>query len=610
MKHTIYAIGISSMLLGSCLLGACGDDDLDFTQPSVGGVTLQSFGPCPLTRGGSMEVIGLHLEKVEKVLFPKGVERTADVKEYAEAKFTVTDGRKMTVTVPDEAIPGKLRLVVGQDTLTSKSSISFEEEVRIDAVETDGDELRAGDLITIRGEYVWNIVSATFADNVEVPAEAFVKNTRYEVQVAVPMAAVSGQVTVYDGNANEVQTVLMERLNLRQAVIERVSNEQPELGEEITLYGRDLDLIGCAHFPFVDSVQVMVNASGSELTCRVPATTVPGEVTLAQYSGKGVTVALSPLMIEVSDINPKEDLNAGDRVTISGTRLDKVRYILLPGDLALAADEYDGSATQISFTVPEGMGDGKVTLVQHENYRIETEKIAMHHEGAELPVWSGSFKISGWNGFTDLSWGGDGGVWETLKAGQTLSIYFKPNDDADYYQLRVAKGAGWSPLSGTDDVISLTADDTVVRINLTDAVINELVNEGGLVLTGHGVTITSITVSIPENIVWSGNWRCDAWQGNQELAWGGYDWSALQSGQKIVFTIDTADFVSSGWGCISPRMGQDWANLSVSQIDFVPSEAEQTVEFAPTDADIADLQNKGGLVITGQNYVLKKVSIK
>lgn len=143
MKHTIYAIGISSMLLGTCLLGACGDDDLDFTQPSVGGVTLQSFGPCPLTRGGSMEVIGLHLEKVGKVLFPKGVERTADAKEYAEAKFTVTDGRKMTVTVPDEAIPGKLRLVVGQDTLTSKSSISFEEEVRIDAVETDGDELRA-----------------------------------------------------------------------------------------------------------------------------------------------------------------------------------------------------------------------------------------------------------------------------------------------------------------------------------------------------------------------------------------------------------------------------------------------------------------------------------
>lgn len=35
MKHTIYAIGISSMLLGTCLLGACGDDDLDFTQPSV-----------------------------------------------------------------------------------------------------------------------------------------------------------------------------------------------------------------------------------------------------------------------------------------------------------------------------------------------------------------------------------------------------------------------------------------------------------------------------------------------------------------------------------------------------------------------------------------------
>ena len=604
---------MSSLLLASGLfVAACGDDDLDNMQTSVNGVTLKLFGPCPLTRGESMEVIGVNLGKVSKVLFPKGNQRLYDTKTYEEAQFSLNTDGKLSVTVPDEVVPGKLRLVVGSDTIVSNSFVSFKEEGVIKNVELSSTDVRAGDIITVKGEYVWNMIYATFADNVVVYAEDFLKNTRNEIQIAVPAAAVSGEVTYYDGNANEIQQPLIEDLQIRQATVERLSNESPELGEEITIFGKDLDLVGCANFPFVDSVKVVVNEAGTELKCIVPSKTTPGDINLAQYSGKKISVPYTPLMIEVSGVTPKEDLKAGDRVTITGTRLDKVQYILLPGDLALASDEFSGSATQITFTVPEGMADGEVKVVQHENYSLVTEKIALHHEGAELTIWSGKKVIGNWDVTMDaLSWSGGAELWPTVQPGQVMSIYVTVNEGVNDAKIRVGNGS-WVALPGTSDLNDLVPGDNVIRITLTEAMINELVNNGGLVLCGAYFTVTSVTLSLLETVIWRGSWNCSGgtWAGNQDLAYGAYDWSTFQEGQKIVFTFDSAD-PTTGWGCISPRMGgNSWANLSVSQINFTPSAEEQSIEFIPTADDIAHLQNDDGLVITGDGFILKKVSIK
>ena len=559
-----------------------------------------------------MEVIGVNLGKVSKVLFPKGNQRLYDTKTYEEAQFSLNTDGKLSVTVPDEVVPGKLRLVVGSDTIVSNSFVSFKEEGVIKNVELSSTDVRAGDIITVKGEYVWNMIYATFADNVVVYAEDFLKNTRNEIQIAVPAAAVSGEVTYYDGNANEIQQPLIEDLQIRQATVERLSNESPELGEEITIFGKDLDLVGCANFPFVDSVKVVVNEAGTELKCIVPSKTTPGDINLAQYSGKKISVPYTPLMIEVSGVTPKEDLKAGDRVTITGTRLDKVQYILLPGDLALASDEFSGSATQITFTVPEGMADGEVKVVQHENYSLVTEKIAMHHEGAELTIWSGKKVIGNWDVTMDaLSWSGGAELWPTVQPGQVMSIYVTVNEGVNDAKIRVGNGS-WVALPGTSDLNDLVPGDNVIRITLTEAMINELVNNGGLVLCGAYFTVTSVTLSLLETVIWRGSWNCSGgtWAGNQDLAYGAYDWSTFQEGQKIVFTFDSAD-PTTGWGCISPRMGgNSWANLSVSQINFTPSAEEQSIEFIPTADDIAHLQNDDGLVITGDGFILKKVSIK
>ena len=550
LKYRFSTILMSSLLLASGLfVAACGDDDLDNMQTSVNGVTLKSFGPCPLTRGESMEVIGVNLGKVSKVLFPKGNQRLYDTKTYEEAQFSLNTDGKLSVTVPDEVVPGKLRLVVGSDTIVSNSFVSFKEEGVIKNVELSSTDVRAGDIITVKGEYVWNMIYATFADNVVVYAEDFLKNTRNEIQIAVPAAAVSGEVTYYDGNANEIQRPLIEDLQIRQATVERLSNESPELGEEITIFGKDLDLVGCANFPFVDSVNVVVNEAGTELKCIVPSKTTPGDINLAQYSGKKISVPYTPLMIEVSGVTPKEDLKAGDRVTITGTRLDKVQYILLPGDLALASDEFSGSATQITFTVPEGMADGEVKVVQHENYSLVTEKIAMHHEGAELTIWSGKKVIGNWDVTMDaLSWSGGAELWPTVQPGQVMSIYVTVNEGVNDAKIRVGNGS-WAALPGTSDLNDLVPGDNVIRITLTEAMINELVNNGGLVLFGAYFTVTSVTLSLLETVIWRGSWNCSGgtWAGNQDLAYGAYDWSTFQEGQKIVFTFDTAD-PTTGWG--------------------------------------------------------------
>lgn len=106
LKYRFSTILMSSLLLASGLfVAACGDDDLDNMQTSVNGVTLKSFGPCPLTRGESMEVIGVNLGKVSKVLFPKGNQRLYDTKTYEEAQFSLNTDGKLSVTVPDEVVP-------------------------------------------------------------------------------------------------------------------------------------------------------------------------------------------------------------------------------------------------------------------------------------------------------------------------------------------------------------------------------------------------------------------------------------------------------------------------------------------------------------------------
>ncbi len=589
---------------------SCSEDDLDTNQYSKSGVNILGFGPMPVTRGETMRLTGTQLNNVKEVLFPEGNQKLTPATTYISAEFKVQNAEEMTVTIPDQCVPGQLRLVTNSgDTVVSASNITFAEEIKVTSFTPS--PVHPGNIVTIKGEYVWNIGQVVFFDHVAVDAADFVKNTRNEIQVRVPMEAKSGEVAYNDGSDGADNTV-MGSLSVDAAKVTGVSNANPEFGELITITGENLDLVTSIDFPAVPDVafaQPMDPSDGKSIQVTVPANTVSGTVTLNSASGLTTSIDITVPLATVSSTDPVKDVKAGQTITIKGSKLDRITQLVLPAiEAPLQKGEFTQSATQISFVVPEGMGDGKVILVQHENYSVESDKISMYSEAPETTIWAGNFYIGNWNaGMQELAWGGYD--WSTAKAGQVLTVYLKPDMSEGWSQIRVGNGS-WAALPGTADVNPLTAEDTKFSVTLTQAMIDEMVANGGLVICGAFFTITKITLSILENTIWSGSFALGGWAaGMQELAWGGYDWSTVAAGTtlKLYYEVDPSV------GYINIRFGNgSWAALPSTQGwgpdgNASPDPSETSIKTVLTDADMEQLRNAGGLVICGAGIICKKI---
>ena len=586
---------------------SCSEDDLDTNQYSKSGVNILGFGPMPITRGETMRLTGTQLNNVKEVLFPEGNQKLTPATTYISAEFKVQNAQEMTVTIPDQCVPGQLRLVTNSgDTIVSASKITFAEEIKVNSFSPAS--IHPGNIVSIKGEYVWNIGQVVFFDHVTVDAADFVKNTRNEIQVRVPMEAKTGEVAYNDGSDGAENTV-MGNLSVDAAKATGVSNANPEFSELITITGENLDLVSSIDFPAVPDVAFTAAGDGKSIQVTVPANTVSGTVTLNSASGLTTTVDITVPLATVSSTDPVKDVKAGQTITIKGTQLDRITQLVLPAiEAPLQKGEFAQSATQISFVVPEGMGDGKVILVQHENYSIESDKISMYSEAPETTIWAGNFYIGNWNaGMQDLAWGGYD--WSTAKAGQVLTVYLKPDMSEGWSQIRVGNGS-WAALPGTADVNPLTAEDTKFSVTLTQAMIDEMVANGGLVICGAFFTITKITLSILENTIWSGSFALGSWAaGMQDLAWGGYDWSTVAAGTTVKLYYE----VDSSVGYINIRFGNgSWAALPSTQGwgpdgNASPDPSETSIKTVLTDADMEQLRTAGGLVICGAGIICKKV---
>ena len=369
---------------------SCSSDDLDTNQYNKSGVNILAFGPMPITRGATMRVTGTQLNNVKEVLFPEGNQKLTPATTYINGEFSLQNSEEMTVTIPDQCVPGKLRLVTNSgETIVSASNITFAEEIKVSSISPN--PVHPGDIVTIKGEYVWNIGQVVFFDHVVVNAEDFVKNTRTEIQVRVPMEAKTGDVAYNDGSDGAENTVITN-LTVDAAIATGVSNAKPEFGETITITGENLDLVSSVDFPSVEDVDFNTAEDGKSITVQVPANTVSGSIVLTSYSGLTTTVDFTVPLATVSSTDPVKDVKAGQTITIKGNNLNRIVELLLPAiDEPLVKGDFTQSATQISFVVPEGMGDGKVILIQHENYSVESDKISMYSEAPEYSIWTGKF---------------------------------------------------------------------------------------------------------------------------------------------------------------------------------------------------------------------------
>ena len=605
--NKIYKLFALSMvaLVGLSLTG-CSEDDLDTNPYNKSGVNIVAFGPSPILRTQEIRITGTNLESVSQVAFP-GEGATVD-----KAAFNKVDAQNIYVNVPDESVPGKIKLIVGGEAVaTSVTPITFEEPISISSISpTTG--LSAGDEVTVKGDYVYNIYQAIFTSGVTgaaVEAEDFTYVSRREIRFRVPLAAESGVITFNDGAdwTYESETPL----EILSATFTGLSTSTPDFGQQIQINGTNLHTVETIMFPGGVTSEFTVSDDHKTITTTIPAETKSGAITMVLYSGASITTdEYTVPTIAITSVSKDKDIKVGDVITITGENFDRIETVTLPGYGILADDEYAISGNTLTFTVPEGMSDGNLELYQNSFITV-TQKLMMYSEAPETVIWAGNFEIGSWNaGMQDLAWGGFD--WSTVKPGQVLTIYLKPNWVEGWSQIRVGNGS-WAALPGTADVNPLAEEDTKFTVTLTQAMIDEMVANGGLVICGAWFTITKITLSVLEETIWSGNFALGSWAaGLGDLSWGGYDWSKVSAGTtlKLYYEVDPSvgyiniRFGNGSWAALPSTLG--WGNDGNAS----PDPSETSIKTVLTEADMDQLINSGGLVICGAGIICKKIVLQ
>ena len=116
-----------------------------------------------------------------------------------------------------------------------------------------------------------------------------------------------------------------------------------------------------------------------------------------------------------------------------------------------------------------------------------------------------------------------------------------------------------------------------------------------------------VPLTKPEIEIWSGSWVCGNWEGNQDLAWGGYDWTTVASGTALNFyyTLDS----SAAYWQLRVAQGDGWVALTGTP-DPYDLTGTTSLSVVLTEEMLDDLQNNGGLVVTGRGFTLTRITLQ
>lgn len=653
---------ISALLTaGMMIFAGCQKDGLSTDQYDKDTVALSAYGPQPVVRGGQLRFLGSNLDRIAEVVIP-GVSPITEI-EVVQAGVP----SEIRITVPkDGPEPGHVVLRTGDGIeLTTKTELTYSEPIVLEAFSPAS--VRPGDVLTITGDYLNLIHEVIFAEEVLVSEKDFDSHSRYEIKVKVPAAAQTGVIGIGDIDMTQPENEGLfpnvinseEELTVALPTVTAVSPSGVRPGDEVTITGTLMDCISSVVFSGATPVTEFDSQSATEIVVTVPSDVHDGPVTCVAASGieirseQSVTVDL-PV---VTDVEAESVFKAGLKVTISGTDLDMVTGVTFSGD---AAAEFSYSDNAITATIPETAIDGVITLATAAEKSVETEAVTLVKPvitgfGSDEVLAGDDFTIIG----TDLD----------LVKGVTLNgveCTFTPDDSG---QLTVNTVA-----TSTSGKVSVTAangyrGDSPSELTVTPKTITVVSEITASVTAGENVTMkgsnfnmieaiylgeskvtsfvsrsdTEIVFTVPAAVVpgtyypefvlttgerenspravevqgavviktiWTGSWSAGSWSGNQDLAWGGYDWSSVDlSAGKVTLVAEVEQDASAQWWQFMLKTGTSWADLAgMSQIDMV--QGQTIVEVPLTQTMLDDLIANNGLIITGCNYTLKTLSLR
>jgi hypothetical protein len=399
-NHTKRLLTFSIILmLGAGFLTSCDDDEEEKK------VVLLSFGPSGVHHGDKIKFVGQNLNKVTSIVLP-GVQGTVEV---SSGEFVSQSSTLIELVVPAEAQAGKVILKSPSGDIESKTMLSFEVPVTVTSITG---EAKPGTNITISGDKVNWIEVVVFNDGLVVTE--FVSKSLTELVVTVPMEAQTGFLFFGSGGTEPLAFVSEEPLTVTLPAVTSIAPSALKHTEILTVTGTDLDLV--TSIIFVGGTEIaqsgFISQNETEIVIEVPATALKGKLTLKQASPVNVITEdeLTVILPVGTSVSPTPAKPGEDEITITGTDLDLITKIMLPGAGEVPSASFTAhSATQIKLNLPATATQGAIEYVTIHDFSAPLGVIL------KLPP-TGSFPVldyyiykdglqNGWQG-----WGGWGHV--------------------------------------------------------------------------------------------------------------------------------------------------------------------------------------------------------
>lgn len=648
------------MLVTSLSFTACNDDDFD-TNQNRGGISLEVFGPCPVARGGELRFIGSGLDQINSVTIP-GCDDITNI--------TVVSGSEIRVTVPQTAIPGKVVLNHANGKITTLTDLTFLEPISFAEENTFSPaRVKPGQELVINGEYLnlmkevcFSFVEGLDSANVYKADEgAFIEHTRNVIKVIVPDNAVTGPVGISDAIA-EIPNLIWSEVELEvilPAVEKAIDITDAKPGDLITITGTDLDLVRKVVMPNEDEVEFTLTEDG-KITFNLPDNASNGAVCVVP--GSGVKVAVANIgMVVPTDMthNCGDGLRAGEELVIKGVNMDMVASMIFPG-MTDAVEPESVSATEVKVTVPATAWSGDLTLNLKSGETVTLPIVIAHPEnvvfapspvpgGAELTitgknldliatvVFEGEASVEAKDAtaaelkikvpFTAQT----GMVKFILKSGETVEageltvdlptiayVVEWPAEDEEVkagniMKVKVANADKLTAVKVNGEEVQYILNGEYLYINLpmtAGKATKFALMSGEESFEGEFDVIPATEV---ENVIWQGLFSAN-WNGMDDLSWGKFDWSTVEVGWKLkaYFTFaEGVDYAQMRFG-----NGRSWASLPDADMGYKEGNIDLFTEFPDGVAEITitaamkeALINEGGLVMTGANYILNKLTL-
>lgn len=360
MKKISKIFAMLVVALVGLSLTACSDGDDLSTDQYGNEISLQSFGPCPVLRGGTLYLYGTNLDQIESVNLPGADPITAY--EILQSGYN----SKISIQVPAEKCePGQIVLKTKKGgEITSVSPITYREDIEITKffVGSEGTMVgNVGDVVTIKGDYLNLMHGVIFAGSDTIKEAEFVGHDRYTIQVKIPAEARTGVITLTDTTKDGTSLETKEELTINTPEATPIKDRNIKAGEILSIKGTSFDQIVSVKFEGATvNAADFKSQSVAEITVAVPAKATDGTFYVVTKSGIEVPVGNIITVVPTQLVATPNPVKNGAELTITGKDMDLITGIAFPNAAASQLNKVE--TTKVTATVPEDAQEGDITL--------------------------------------------------------------------------------------------------------------------------------------------------------------------------------------------------------------------------------------------------------